>query len=68
MSDNFWIGSIAAFVFSWFVAWATHIIVCIMVLASGTSSALGYGILLIVGTIFFPIGIVHGYGIWFGAW
>lgn len=40
-------------------AWLTHVIVC---LATG---AWGF---LLVGAFFFPIAIVHGIGIWFGAW
>ena len=40
-------------------AWFTHIIVSI--------SAAKWG-LLIAGAILFPIGIVHGIGVWFGAW
>ena len=40
-------------------AWFTHVIVCLK------AGAWGF---LIAGAIFFPIGIVHGVGIWFGAW
>ena len=42
-----------------FVAWLTHIITC---LATG---AWGF---LVAGALFFPIGIIHGIGIWFGSW
>jgi hypothetical protein len=42
-----------------FSAWLTHVVVCI--------SAAAWGF-LIAGAIFFPIGIVHGTGIWFGVW
>lgn len=41
------------------VAWFTHIFVCLKTAAWG---------FLIAGAIFFPIGIIHGFGIWFGAW
>ena len=40
-------------------AWLTHVIVCIK-----SASWL----FLLAGAIFFPIGIVHGIGVWFGAW
>ena len=40
-------------------AWITHIVVCFK------AAMFGY---LIAGAIFFPIGIIHGYGIWFGWW
>lgn len=42
----------------WTVAsWITHVIVCIQ-----TSSWL----FLLAGAIFFPIGMVHGTGLWLG--
>ena len=40
-------------------AWLTHVVIC---LKAGT-----WGF-LIAGAIFFPIGIIHGIGHWFGAW
>jgi hypothetical protein len=42
-----------------FAAWLTHVIVCIKS---------GLWLFLIAGAIFFPVAIVHGIGIWFGAW
>lgn len=41
------------------LAWLTHVTVCLMHASWG---------FLIAGAIFFPVGIVHGIGIWFGAW
>lgn len=40
-------------------AWMTHVITCI------ESEQWGF---LIAGAIAAPVGIVHGVGIWFGAW
>lgn len=40
------------------IAWITHIVACIK-----TAS----WILLILGAFFFPVGIVHGVMVWFGA-
>ena len=40
-------------------AWLTHLFVCF------TDDRWGF---LIAGAIMFPIAIVHGIGIWFGAW
>lgn len=40
-------------------AWATHVVTCLM---------RGEWFLLIAGAIAFPVGIVHGVGIWFGVW
>lgn len=40
-------------------AWLTHIYVCF------TTEAWGF---LIAGAIFAPIGVIHGFGIWFGVW
>jgi hypothetical protein len=38
-------------------AWITHVVVCIK-----TAS----WILLIIGAFVFPIGVIHGWAIWFG--
>lgn len=38
-------------------AWITHIVVCLKA---------GYWGFLIAGAICFPIGIIHGVGLWFG--
>ncbi len=40
-------------------AWITHVVVCIQT---------EQWFFLIAGAIAFPIAIVHGVGIWFGAW
>ena len=40
-------------------AWGTHVIYCIQK---------EEWVFLIAGAIAAPIGIVHGIGIWFGAW
>jgi len=42
-----------------FGGWITHIFACL------STEAWGF---LIAGALFFPIGIIHGIGIWFGAW
>ena len=39
-------------------AWLTHVLVCIKAAA---------WLFLIAGAIAFPIGIIHGVGIWFGV-
>lgn len=44
-------GSIAA-------AWITHVIVCIKAAA---------WVLLLFGCIVAPVGVIHGIGVWFGA-
>ena len=40
-------------------AWFTHLFVCF------SDDRWGF---LIAGALMFPIAIVHGVGIWFGAW
>lgn len=40
-------------------AWVTHIYVCF------SGNRWGF---LIAGAMFFPIAIVHGFGIWLGIW
>jgi len=39
--------------------WLQHLYTCF------TTEAWGF---LIAGALFFPIGIIHGWGIWFGIW
>jgi hypothetical protein len=46
-------------VLSGFPAWITHIVVCIH------DKEWGF---LIAGALFFPIAVIHGWGIWFGWW
>jgi hypothetical protein len=48
----------AACLFS-YAAWLTSIVFC---------AANGLRPLLIAAATFFPIGIVHGIGVWFGGW
>jgi hypothetical protein len=40
------------------IAWLTHVIHCLI--------AAKY-LLLIVGAIVFPVGVIHGMGLWFGV-
>lgn len=40
-------------------AWCTHVITCIQNEA---------WLFLIAGAIAAPVGVVHGVGLWFGAW
>ena len=42
-----------------YAAWLTSIVFC---------AVNGVRPLLIAGAVFFPVGIVHGIGIWFGGW
>jgi hypothetical protein len=40
-----------------FASWITHIVVCLKTASWG---------FLIAGAIMFPIGVIHGTGLWFG--
>jgi hypothetical protein len=40
-------------------AWLTHLYVCFVAAKWG---------FLIAGAVFFPVAVIHGYGIWFGLW
>jgi hypothetical protein len=40
-------------------AWLTSIVFC---------AASGLRPLLIAAALFFPVGVVHGIGVWFGGW
>lgn len=47
-------------VFLWaLAAWITHVIVCIKA---------ANWLFLIAGAIAAPIGVIHGTGVWLGAW
>ncbi len=45
--------------FTCFAAWLTHVVVTIQAAT---------WLFLIAGAIFAPIGVIHGIGVWFGAW
>ena len=49
--------AVILFAISVFAAWVTHIVVCL------STAKWGF---LIAGAIMAPIGVIHGYGIWFG--
>lgn len=51
--------TIVALALAPFFGWVTHLYICF------TSEKWGF---LIAGAIFFPIGIIHGWGRWFGLW
>ncbi len=42
-----------------YAAWLTSIVFC---------SANGMRPLLVASALFFPVGVVHGIGVWFGGW
>jgi len=42
-----------------YASWLTSIVFC---------SANGMRPLMIAAAVFFPIGVVHGVGVWFGGW
>lgn len=46
-------------VFAAFAAWLTHIVVCLQ------NNEWGF---LIAGALFFPIAMIHGFGVWIGLW
>lgn len=51
--------ALIAFYISLPLAWLTHVVVCL---------AAGKWGFLIAGALIFPIAIIHGYGVWIGAW
>lgn len=52
-------GGCGLFSLIFFAAWLTHVVVCIKA---------HLWVFLLAGAFFFPIGIVHGFGVWFGVW
>lgn len=60
MMEDLMSGIVGLGIVLWVIAaWLTHVFIC---LAAGS-----WGF-LVAGAILFPIAIVHGTGIWFGAW
>lgn len=62
MSDQATIRLVFVTIAIWLVAfagWITHVIFCIKASA---------WLFLIAGGICAPIGVIHGIGLWFGAW
>jgi len=60
--DKFLVGGFFGTIAIWITciaAWITHVVVCIQN---------EQWILLAIGAIGFPIGIIHGIGQWFGIW
>lgn len=53
------LGTLAAAGLFTYSAWLTSIVFC---------ASEGLRPLLIAGALFFPVGVVHGIGIWFGGW
>jgi hypothetical protein len=54
-----WSAALAIFAVLCFGGWITHLYNCF------TQDEWGF---LIAGAIFFPIGVIHGWGIWLGLW
>ena len=59
MKDNFMYFLIVPLIAWSSAAWVTHLTVCF------SDDRWGF---LIAGAIFAPIAVVHGTGVWFGAW
>jgi len=57
--DVIWPIATILFILSLPAAWLTHVVVCL------SASKWGF---LIAGALFFPVGIIHGFGIWLGVW
>lgn len=59
IEEWFWSFVGLIFLVASFGAWCTHVVSCI--------SDDRWG-MLIAGGIVFPVGIIHGFGIWLGVW
>ena len=47
-------------------AWATHIVWVILKLSSDLGITVGQAVLGVIGSFIPPIGVIHGFMIWFG--
>ena len=59
MKDSLVVFAVGALILWMPAAWITHLIACF------SDDRWGF---LIAGAIFFPVAVVHGTGVWFGAW
>lgn len=59
--------AILAFAVSCFGAWITHLVWVIGKLASDQGVTVGQVALGVIGAFMPPVGVVHGFMIWFGA-
>lgn len=73
MRNNLSFGSglaVLVVVLTGFVAWLTHIIVCLSIMFSAgatTAQVIAAGLLILIGALFIPpVAIIHGVMIWFG--
>lgn len=53
------------FLISLVAAYVTHLVWIVQMLASDAGMTAGKVLLSVFGTLFFPLGILHGYVIWF---
>lgn len=58
---------IFALIFACVAAWATHVIWVIGKLASDAGATAGQIVLGAVGAFMPPVGVIHGFMIWFGV-
>lgn len=59
------ISAVIAFVCSLFAAWVTHVVWVIKILAGSAGVTFGQFLLGVLGTLIPPIGMIHGFIIWF---
>lgn len=52
-------------IFIGLASWLTHIVASIAAIVGG-GNVVAYLGLLFLGILFFPLGMIHGIGIWFG--
>lgn len=59
--------AVLAFVGTCIAAWLTHVITMLMRVFDGVGDTLTEVLILGLGTVFAPIGAIHGVLIWFGV-
>lgn len=71
LAEKVGVGALAVWIgvlFTCVAGWITHVIVTIGALVGSASVGFGYGALLALGVFVPPVGVIHGIGVWFGAW
>lgn len=56
---------LVAIIIAPFAAWVTHVVWWINLAMNEEMDTLGEFALAVIGTLFFPIGIIHGFILWF---
>lgn len=58
-------GTFVLFLLISFFAWVTHIVWWVSLVISGELDTISEAVIAIIGTLFAPVGVIHGFILWF---